>query len=146
MMTITKNRRASSSNVLIIFQKDRDTYGRLLKKGTKQISTYVKGAILTLKFYAMDPNIAMATSNMAYIKIAPIEASIGFADVRSCKALRCENAWSEERAKNEFIHGLPASNRSAVKIFRRSEQDVHLLKIVSRHTRYQSRLEEYRAL
>lgn len=56
-----------------------------------------------------------------------MKTSVQFAVVPRSKAVRCENAYPEERTKKIFINSTPAKNQSVVMMFWGCEQNARLL-------------------
>lgn len=82
-----------------------------------------------MKTYAMDSNIARATSEIAPLRKSSSETSVQFTDVLRITVARRGNGSPEQWKNGIFIDGLPTSIQSAVCMFWGREQDAHLLEI-----------------
>lgn len=121
--------RASFNNLLVSIGVSRDAYARP-KKGDDKIGTYVEAVNNLLKSNATNANIAKATSEIGRLSEMRNESAVQFADAVRLKAVRCGNAYPDERIKEVFTDDLPVTIRSGVCMFWGLELKAHLTELV----------------
>lgn len=88
--------RASSNNLIITIVVSRDAYARP-RAGVDKIGTYLEAGNHVSKLYAPNENTKKAASEHSRLGKMPSKSAVQFADAAYHKAVRCGNAYPDER-------------------------------------------------
>lgn len=112
------------SNLFSLIRVSRDAYAKPKKEDNK-IGTYLEVVNHFSKSYATNANMSMATSKIDHLVKVANESAVLFIHAIHLKAVKCGNAYFDERTRKVFINGLLLIVRTGAGLFWGYELEAH---------------------